>query len=673
MPPPIYNQTLTLEQLNQRIQYLGQQLSCCYAKKDEIPAGGCCYEEIDRGTALAMREAGTVVPNKLYKITGVHKQKGEALITNLYNDGTDSGISILVTGISTTEFSSWGWGEFYNPKYIPKEGGMEDFDTFIGPNLVLTDGGTGYVDATDVPVTGGTGTGLTVDITTDSGNILTVVLNNPGDFLYTHGDILTITGGDVNATFQIGFTYSAYGIWDGDNPDTLAAGGIFPIGYQRIWGGYVWSSLTGNIGTALNIFYLDETNWALIPYNETDYNKVFDYIEYDWANDWICRRRDPVSNLDVYFPYAYWNSGDNAFISYHAIAAAQWGNPYITASVNISGSGIQSVRIDDSYLEFINFKGHSFTNVEFTGKSKRFLGYFGSGSIVSRMQLHNNCHQVGVKLNRGGEQSNFMFQNGSYQGSLLGNYTLLIDRGSNQRNFTFENTSFQYGNITIDNNSFQNNFAFITECGQGQDGGTILLDNASSQDVVYFANQCSQNGFTLDNGGKQQQFAMTNFASQSNFILDSATQQKFHIESLDIDYGGATITGTIEDSTDGDSSELIYRFSKTFDGTAGNGQVGSVTIQDMYIPQNFFIKEVQLFQNSLAGGGGARIQLGIETDDVDSGFDELVTNLAATPITIFNTGLALTQTTALRKLVMSTSVADVTAGTINLVVVLNKL
>ena len=72
-------------------------------------------------------------------------------------------------------------------------------DTFDPTTLAP---GTMYTDATNVPTTGGTGTGLTVDITTSSGGVITVAVNSAGAN-YTVGDVVVITGGDGTATIQV--------------------------------------------------------------------------------------------------------------------------------------------------------------------------------------------------------------------------------------------------------------------------------------------------------------------------------------------------------------------------------------------------------------------------------------------------------------------------------------
>jgi len=72
--------------------------------------------------------------------------------------------------------------------------------------------GDSYVAGTSVATTGGTGTGLTVDITVNSsnGSIQTVVVNQAGKN-YTVGDTIYISGGSGNATIKV-LTITAGGL-----------------------------------------------------------------------------------------------------------------------------------------------------------------------------------------------------------------------------------------------------------------------------------------------------------------------------------------------------------------------------------------------------------------------------------------------------------------------------
>jgi hypothetical protein len=71
-------------------------------------------------------------------------------------------------------------------------------------------GGTAYINATAQGTTGGTGTGLTVDITTSAGAVTTIAIANPGSG-YTVGDVITIAGGGSDATFTIATVEGAVG------------------------------------------------------------------------------------------------------------------------------------------------------------------------------------------------------------------------------------------------------------------------------------------------------------------------------------------------------------------------------------------------------------------------------------------------------------------------------
>ena len=75
-------------------------------------------------------------------------------------------------------------------------------------NLTLVSGGTGYTTANGVATTvtsivpASNGAGLTVDITAAGGVITAAVINAAGTN-YGIGDIVTVTGGGVNATFRV--------------------------------------------------------------------------------------------------------------------------------------------------------------------------------------------------------------------------------------------------------------------------------------------------------------------------------------------------------------------------------------------------------------------------------------------------------------------------------------
>ena len=116
--------------------------------------------------------------------------------------GTGSGLTVdttVVGGVITAAAVNAGGSDYL----------VTDTVTITNPNagkaltmnLATLVSGTGYSAATGVATTGGTGTGLTVDIV-GTGGITNVTINNGGTG-YTAGDTITISGGSGDATIDI--------------------------------------------------------------------------------------------------------------------------------------------------------------------------------------------------------------------------------------------------------------------------------------------------------------------------------------------------------------------------------------------------------------------------------------------------------------------------------------
>ncbi len=69
--------------------------------------------------------------------------------------------------------------------------------------IAMINGGTGYSSGTSIATTGGTGTGLTVNVVAiASGAVTGLTLSSRGN-AYTAGDIITVTGGNLNCKFRV--------------------------------------------------------------------------------------------------------------------------------------------------------------------------------------------------------------------------------------------------------------------------------------------------------------------------------------------------------------------------------------------------------------------------------------------------------------------------------------
>jgi hypothetical protein len=151
---------------------------------------------------------------------------GRVVLNNKNKGGSGTGIGLESTIVDSTLLNFLGAG-LDSQEIVTQQtdtGGTTGTDTVIAPpgndgivgtpiEITLVSPGSGYLDSSAVSTTGGTGTGLEVNIeivdnanideTEDEveGSLLSVSIYDPGDN-YTLGDIISIDGGD-GGTFRI--------------------------------------------------------------------------------------------------------------------------------------------------------------------------------------------------------------------------------------------------------------------------------------------------------------------------------------------------------------------------------------------------------------------------------------------------------------------------------------
>ena len=139
-----------------------------------------------------------------HHITGVNTISNYLYFTDNYNQPRV--IDVDLARNDTTYYAANGCEEKISvAKVAPYLAPMLNKSNFISVALTITNGGTGYSEATGVATTGGTGTGAKVNITSVNAGVITgatIVGANIG-YGYTIGDILTITGGGGNATITL--------------------------------------------------------------------------------------------------------------------------------------------------------------------------------------------------------------------------------------------------------------------------------------------------------------------------------------------------------------------------------------------------------------------------------------------------------------------------------------
>jgi hypothetical protein len=184
----------------------------------------------------------------------------------------------------------------------------------IPTDISLIEKGTGYMDESNVPVTGGSGVNLTLDIFTSDGGVQSVVLNNPGSG-YSIQDRLTIDTGNGDAIITVndvsGGEIKEVTIYDGGS------------NYQ------VDDLLVIDGGDGLATFLVEEvvTIAQIVSFEKTNYG-----TEQDTISKGVILARGLQGALYNSVTETYYNDSD-----YSSPANTQWNSIYIDDREGFSG------------------------------------------------------------------------------------------------------------------------------------------------------------------------------------------------------------------------------------------------------------------------------------------------------------------------------------------------
>lgn len=628
----------------------------------------------------------TLVPGATYKIMGVHPE--------LYNDSVSNLTPALIKAASTNELETSGYGFFHNPIYA----GVAGYGIWNSRNKFTPSAITGTFNFTEAITNNLGGTGTLYSAIED------------GYFIITGGTwagATSITGNATAATANI-------------SAITIKS---FALGSKTIWGGYVWQNVNGNVGAAVNSLALN-AEWTKIPYNLIDYDLVIDAIDYSYEDDKITRRRDVVSDNTVFY-----TMGDIAMMAqpFHAISVFQWGNKF-TAS-----SGTGSNRILNSYVDNINHEGFYFYNNNFeqnsyytnnTCTSDSYGIYWNSvknKSFINGNIITNGSTIDNMDMSAGSSiRFNYIFNNSSiFENTFAGagyiGYNNLSGNVYVRQNnlvgasYIYNNTvrgnsgSCQiYGNsmyraaylrdMNIDTRTAGGTAVYpvMNNVMYGGTGNFVIGYNNTTNPSIIGYNTLVGFGQIVENNITSGEISGLNLTNcmlsrnniRNNGFITNITSTNHHIERLEVvatraNYNSVALTAPSRDAKYS-QNQNVYPFSVTFTGGAGLGAVGNVTIENFTVPIGFFIEEVLIdVGGGLTSAGAAILNLGIATDDTDSGLNNVngvVSNLNTYGVSRFQMGTSgFSKATAIRRIVMSVSGAAITAGTATIIVRLAKL
>jgi hypothetical protein len=422
-----------------------------------------------------------LIPGSFYSISGVDP--------TLYNDGTNSGTTVLLQALTSNKLSQDGYGMFWNPKYDKNIDGFGIYNRYSTIDISVL---TGTFDSNEIVTADNGATGIL------TGNAYT------GYFIALTGDWTTavsITGDNSGATANVSnIVIAAYNIND-----------------IVFWGGYAWINITGDLGYAIDELELS-SEWEKINYNDINYAQSFDVIRYDQTFDAITRRFDYSNNVE----YSNYVQIFDSF-PHSPIAVFQFGNPYDDdIEIGVGGNSIL-----DSYVDTINYYGVAFAYNKFDNYSQNFINFYRDcyinyniGSQYTFIQ-NINVSAIQYRVNfQGGYFAQCVFVDGTLYNTSFLNWGCAII-----------NTQFQNGgliNVLLSIGAFMNNCIFTNSS-----IGNTNFSNSQITDVI--CNNTSFGELTLTNYSTIQSSTFTNcdikfstFSNRSDFVLQNLNNKNIY-------------------------------------------------------------------------------------------------------------------------------------------------
>ena len=659
------------------------------------------FKIITKTQADALISTNALDAGKVYQITGFNN--------TLYNDGTNSGTSIIVKAVANNKFESFGTGIFYNPKYTTNTDGYG-----IWHNInILNANRPGVQDAPlfflggEVITANNGATGICYGLGSIAG---TAVAPTTGRLYFTatsgvwDNTVTSITGTTSLATTTIAST----------------ALKTYTIGQKVQWGGYMWANVNGNVGASTSITQLN-AEWSLIPYSTTEYNIAYDEITIDFANNKITSRKDEKGNI---VSTQVSNGIGN-------IAWFAWGHPLVNHNIvdnsvcainNVMGEVSYNTIIERSAFSVFMYTGYNETNPSFynscnynTVKSQSNIV---NNNLLEAVKMTNNIVSDGATIqdnwaiNFATISFNTLKEGTGNQIRANQNRRGTINNNTLRRNSTINfNTIYNSGHVlsnfledvsSIYNNTFKNNYfqavasdrAFISSNKLNQSDinsntlnvlfnkrslyiGSNTLLGEIGQDNQYrksFINSCIISG--MNTKLILNELRVSNIISLNiNGVNGNRDYRNNRLSDIVLDYSSTPSNAKLVNAIITDDEQTIT-FTKVFNGGTGEGLVGQVNLPPILINVGFFIKEVIVDASFLTSTtNNAIINLGIEANNTQSGINNtngLISTLNANGISIISQ-YPFTKAAPTGNVVMNISGENITSGSATFKIKLMKI
>jgi hypothetical protein len=363
--------------------------------------GGLSLTEVTRYEVEQLVLSASLTPGAFYKINGAASasfyEDREISYTGPGNEIQDGGTTIILQAASDSTLSKKGIGLFYVPNYenpnVPTA--PPDTNYLVWDNTFRLEFSSSFgVFDHDEPVNlYANGSSSISNLRANIGNS-SITLEAPDDtdfFTNLANYPMSIVGDNTDAWA---------GIVDYYHTASYVAGDCV------IWGGRVWMNRSGSLGYTtggwpLAQLQLNEQDWTVVPFNETQYTIVADLIEYEFEWDNISYRKG-ANNVEVRcdgrLMLDYWG--------YNMIKYFPWGH-YGTQNISINNSYLDAFvnYPHDAWASEITFKGYGGFNAHYWGRSTEiynissdFGGHMVSLNLGWNTQINNITLGIDARL-----------------------------------------------------------------------------------------------------------------------------------------------------------------------------------------------------------------------------------------------------------------------------------
>lgn len=645
----------------------------------------------------------TLIPGQEYKITGVH--------TSLYG-GTD----VILKASTPNSFELAGHGIFYNPIY---NHALVDHKIWSNRSTFTATPVSGVFNNSEA-------------ITNDLGGTGTLFTSlEANKFIVTAGTwtgATSITGTVTGATATItGITLKAFAIgdktiWGGyvwSNVNGLVGASTTTLALNTEWTVVPYN--TTDYALTYDFIFFDYINNLVVRRSDNNGNTVVSTFDdntlwasksfignpisvFQWGNPFITTTAKGTGNNEIINGYAdcvnYSGSFSNNKLSNRGIIQGNIvsGSQFNLNIVHTRGE-VRFNTMNNAFLYENKVNGGSFGGLSAMSSNNMHNGYIinntvqntstiSSNTIRNNSFIYNNVLSLNCAINSNifTGQQNIIYENIMNYTSTINSNTL-IDRGIILRNDmqntskinsnSFTGTNLLGGEAFISTNhmiygEINNNTCVNTGNRNNICNNTLWGDNQLDIQI----RQSTISGCTLNGVGHVFiRDCFLRIAQMNNISTNNFTVRNIKIDDYVWDWGLVNMTQNVQNLVI-DPSEIKYVFSIAFTGAAGAGAVGAVTIPLLQAQTGYYITETLVDVGAGLTGAGAKINLGIAVDSTTSALNDTTGDVATLNANI--SGVARIspsdyyKATATRNLVMEVKTAAITAGTVGIIVKLNK-